>query len=85
MLELPFPCLPQPLPASKQEARLGYLPESGLRQEAEETSMEDYPQDRRGLLRNPWAGEIKPRFCAELSQSLSRLYTSARAVDQPWP
>lgn len=60
MRALPFPCPLQPLPASKQEARLGHLPDPGLGQKAEETSVEDYPQNRRGLLRNPWAGEVNP-------------------------
>lgn len=55
--ELPFPCLPQPLPACKQEARLGSLPGPRLGQEAEETSVEDSPQHRKGLLRNSWEGK----------------------------
>lgn len=38
----------------------------------------DYPQNRSGLLRNPWAGE-------ELSQSCSCLHTSAWPVGQAWP
>lgn len=55
---LPMP--PSTSPASKQEARLGHGPEPGPGQEAEETRVEDSPQYRTGLLRNPWAGEINP-------------------------
>lgn len=51
---------PSTSPTSKQEARLGHLPEARLGQEAEETRVEDYPQYRTGLLRNPRAGEISP-------------------------
>lgn len=50
-----FPCLPQPLPAYKQEARLGSLPGPRLEQEAQETSLEDSPQ-----YKSPWEKEMDP-------------------------
>lgn len=56
VLELPFRCLPQPLPARKQEARLGHLPEALLGQEAEGTSVEDCPPYRRGSREGPARG-----------------------------